>query len=284
VIEQLNATVAQAVNMLRDARITMYTIDPTALSAALSVQTDDDSSLDDSPAGTGTDPFGGDINFPSLAISTGGKAFYSRNDVDHEVGESVRDGVNYYTLTYHPTSGSDAERPYRKIHVHIDQPGLHAIYRQGYYTGERADAAANPTRVPYDMDSAEENTLVYTGLSLSAAAKEGVTDTYVVEVPERQLVWALDGETQSSRLTLVAVAMSAKGRILRRVTDELTARRPATSSAADFASAIARLQISLPKVAGAVRLRFVLRGDADGRMGTADLNADGSPLTAPKSH
>jgi len=278
-IEQLTTTVAQASNMLRDARITLYTIDPTALTSSLQVQTDD-SSEDGDLSGTGPDPLAGDINFPALALATGGKAFYSRNDVDREIGESVRDGVNYYTLTYTPSSPSTEDKPYRKIHVSIALPGLHAGYRDGYYTGARAQAISNVKRVTYDLDSAEQSTMVYTGLMLTAEPKPGMPNTYSIAVPENQIPWTADGDVQTAKLTLVGIVLDEKSRILRRVTDEMTASRPAEGT--DSAGVAARFSIAVPVVAHAVRLRFVLRSDADGRIGTADLKADGTPVsTAP---
>jgi len=175
----------QAVNMLRDSRITLYTIDPTILSSTISTTVDADSVLDvgSSADATAPDPFDGDVNFTWLAKLTGGKSFYSRNDVDKEIGESVRDGVTYYTISYRPTNESDAAKPYRKIRVAFSISGLHATYRDGYYVKDNVVATSPNSRLTYDLDAAESSTMVYTGLSVQAVAKPGVPDTYVVGVP-----------------------------------------------------------------------------------------------------
>jgi hypothetical protein len=133
---------------------------------------------------------------------------------------------------------------------------------------------ANTKRVKYDMDAAEENTLVYTGLSVIADSKAASPGTYLVRIPERELVWSRGGDVESAKLTLVAVEIDAKDRILRRVTNEVTARRPLTRSAGETEAGFARLEISLPPATGAVRVRFVVRSDSDGRVGTADHVVD----------
>jgi VWFA-related protein len=270
----ITTAVQQAVNMLRDSRITLYTFDPTALTSSLVIRTDSNSVLGAVEDASGLDPFDGDIHFTALATATGGKAFYSRNDVDREIDESVRDGVNYYTISYRPNNDSDADRPYRRVRVSLTVPGLHAGYRDGYYTRDEAQPMANTKRVKYDMDAAEENTLVYTGLSIIADSKAANPGTYLVRIPERELVWSRGGDVESAKLTLVAVEIDAKDRILRRVTNEVTARRPLARPAGETDAGFARLEISLPPAAGAVRVRFVVRSDSDGRVGTADHVVD----------
>ena len=46
----------------------------------------------DVPGAPPPGPFDKDASFEALARTTGGKSLYSRNDVDREIGESVRDG------------------------------------------------------------------------------------------------------------------------------------------------------------------------------------------------
>jgi hypothetical protein len=154
--------------------------------------------------------------------------------------------VNYYTISYRPNNDSDADRPYRRIRVTLTVPGLHAGYRDGYYTRDEAQPMANTKRVKYDMDAAEENTLVYTGLSVIADSKAANPGTYLVRIPERELVWSRGGDVESAKLTLVAVEIDAKDRIVRRVTNEVTARRPLNRSAGETDAGFARLEISLP--------------------------------------
>jgi hypothetical protein len=276
----ITTAIQQAVNMLRGSRMTLYTIDPSALSSQIAVRTSDSTPLGEVNGGVGPDPFSTGVQFTALAGATGGKAFYSRNDVDAEIGESARDGVNYYTITYRPTVSSDAERPYRKIRINFTLPGLRAGYRDGYYTRDEARPALSANRTMYDMDSAAESTLVYTGLTVTAIAKPATGGGYLVGVPQSELLWAEEGDSQAAKLTLTAVAVDDKGRILRRVINELTARRRMADANSPAASQLVRLEINVPQAPGAVRIRFIVRGSADGHIGTADLRLPGAPPDA----
>lgn len=271
----------QAVNMLRDSRVTLFTIDSTILTSTIATTTDADSVLGvgDSMDATAPDPFVGDVNFTGLAKATGGKSFYSRNDVDHEIGESVRDGVNYYTISYHPTSASDADKPYRKIRVNLNLAGLHAFYRDGYYANASDHVSPKDPRIVYDLEAAEESTMVYTGLTVRAIERPGSGGIYVVGVPESQLTWTQVGSAEAAKLRVVAAAINNKGEVLGRATELVTAHR--SSSAAPGSQDLARVDIQMKPPPNTYRMRFVLRNEADGRLGTADIFIPGA--TPPKN-
>ena len=279
----INSAVQQAVNMLRDARMTLYSIDPTAFSSTIAVTVDDDSPMGENIVDEGTDPFLDSVNFASLAKATGGKASYARNDVDAEIAESARDGVNYYTITYRPTSDSNAKQVYRKIRITFTQRNLHAGFRDGYYT--RDDAQVNPAvrRTIYDVDAATESTLVYTGLSVTVIAKPDQAGAYFVGVPEQELTWTADANgAQSAKLTVIAAQISPKGKMLRRITNEMTAHRP-FPQAGNVSNGMVRLEVAVNPAAAANRVRFVVRATPSGRIGSADLRIPGTPPDAKPS-
>lgn len=267
----ITGAMKDAVNMLRDSRITLYTVDPTLFTAALAVTTDADSVAGAAgvPGAPPPDLFGKDASFEALARTTGGKSFYSRNDVDREIGESVRDGENYYTIAYRPSSSGDG-KPFRTIRVTLAKPGLHAAYREGYFNQKPAAATKPGTRIEYDMDAAIESPLVYTGLSVRAEQKPGALCTYIVDVPEEELVWSADGGGESAKLQLIAAVLDKKGRILSRDTQDTTEHRRLSPSG-NGGAGLARLEIRVPFPEAAIRVRFVLRDLANGLIGTADV-------------
>ena len=67
-----------------------------------------------------------------LAYETGGKSFSSTNDLKAAMTESLRQGMNYYTLAYVPEN-RDWNGGYRKIDVRISQPTAKLTFRRGYY-------------------------------------------------------------------------------------------------------------------------------------------------------
>lgn len=88
--DRVNNAVQAAVNELRDARVTLYTIDPAGLQVNPSRYGEEAALFE---------PFGGNISFGQIATETGGRNLYGRNDVDAEIGTSVRDGASFYTMT-----------------------------------------------------------------------------------------------------------------------------------------------------------------------------------------
>jgi VWFA-related protein len=279
-VEGVTNAVHQAVNMLRDSRVTLYTIDPTMLTATIAVTSDADSvmgGLDGGMDATAPDPFEGDVSFTGLAKATGGKSFYSRNDVDREIGESARDGVNYYSIMYRPSNNLDTDRPYRRIRIAFSQPGLHALYRDGYYTKEDPVPTTVKSRMTYDLDAAEESTMVYTGMSVSVVPKPGTPDAFLVSVPADQLAWNPDGAQESARLRVIAADVNNRNEVLQRTTEVLTAHRPVSDGKQKDAHKMVAIAITLQKAPNTFRLRFIMRDDADGRIGSADIPIPGAP-------
>lgn len=274
----ITSAMQQAVNMLRDSRMTLYTIDPTILTSAMAVTTEVESvpGQADTPGAPMPDPFESYASFPALAKTSGGKAFYSRNDIDREIDESVRDGLNYYTISYRSTHESDEAKSYRKIHIGFTVPGLHAAYRDGYFSRESAVPTRAGTRLSYDMDAAVENTLVYTGLSVVAEPKPDAPGTYFVGIPENELVWFGERDQEVAKLILVAAVLDGTDRVLTRATLNLTALRPLGGPRGGPSEGLARLEVVLLSPPGSYRFRFVVQNISDGHMGTADLKVPGA--------
>jgi VWFA-related protein len=75
-----------------------------------------------------------------MAEDTGGRAFYNTNGLAQAVAKAVREGSNYYTLTYTPTNRKH-DGSYRDIRVSVapgKDTGLQLSYRHGYYDEDPA--------------------------------------------------------------------------------------------------------------------------------------------------
>lgn len=70
-----------------------------------------------------------------MAHETGGKAFYTSNDLEAAVEDAIRLGSDYYTMSYTPPSGK-WDGKYHKIDVKVNVSGLHLSYRRGYYADD----------------------------------------------------------------------------------------------------------------------------------------------------
>jgi VWFA-related protein len=67
----------------------------------------------------------------AIASMTGGRAFYSDNDVAEILSEATEEGGNYYTLTYAPPGNVDDGKCHNIV-VKVDQPGYQLSYRRNY--------------------------------------------------------------------------------------------------------------------------------------------------------
>jgi VWFA-related protein len=273
-------TILNAVNRttgkLLEARVTVYTIDPTMTNSAThaaSLEMNDEG--DTATSNSEPDPWVADVSFGNFGPATGGKAFRSRNDINAEIGESVADGATYYTLAYVPTNHSDDVK-YRKIKIKMRQPGLVARTRDGYYGTE-----IKPTEgmVALDMSQAVQNPFAYTGIKVKAFAAlnkgNSAKADCMVHADASGLTWANLGTDDLRADVEVAVAtFSAQGKML-----SYDVKKFGSTNKPDQRKNLfempARFPISADIPAGTQRLRFAVRDASSGHIGTFDLDRSG---------
>ncbi len=266
--EALETAIAACTNMLRDARITLYTVDPAGMSAA-PTETDIN-------GGTMDDPFGGEVDFNALATATGGRTFMNRNDVDNLIGKSVRDGSEFYTLAYKPTTRSDDPARFRAIRVVMKDPHLIATTREGYYVQPASPppvktatassgtpvAGTDENDLAVDLNSAADSTMVYDGLPLTVTRDTANPNQFTIHLAASGLDWTAGGEaTPRVQLALVVSSFDRKGKLLNR--DARMLNVPAKSSEPHSLDLQTRIDTASP----AARVRFVVRDSASGKVG-----------------
>lgn len=277
-IDKVNSIVQQCVNMLRDARITLYSVDPAGVMI---------NPGEYGPAAAFNDPFGGNYQFSILAKATGGRALYGRNDVDAEIGTTVRDGENFYTLAYRPTDSSRNPEKFRRIKVTLSEPGLTATTREGYYLQTppgRVNQEQPSRRLAFDLLTADSSTMVYDAVPMRLTASPTQPDTFSIAVDPRALVWtyARDGHPRQTEVVLLVSTFDRKGKELSRNAKIIRADAPADVPQAGRLERGLTLVYAVPKTKKAVRARFVVRVSATGRMGTADTPLNDSPQAAAR--
>jgi hypothetical protein len=264
---RVDNAVQECVNMLRDARVTLYSIDPAGVIS---------DPMAYGPDAAFADPFGGNYTFNKLAKATGGRALYGRNDVDAEIGTTVRDGTSFYTLTYRPANDSMDPQKFRKIAVTLERPDLVATSREGYYV-RLPPSKVNPTnpsrRLAFDLVSAEKTTMVYDGVPITVTPKENEPRSYIVHIEGRALAWSNATETNPRRteVVLMASTFDKKGKQLSRSAQVITVDAPADVPPTGRMERSVNLPLKLAPDNKAVRGRVVVRVTASGRIGTADL-------------
>jgi VWFA-related protein len=258
--------VQNCVNELRDARVTLYTIDP----AGLQVNPGDYGA-----AAAFNDPFGGNYEFNRLAQATGGRTLYGRNDVDAEIGTAIRDGSSFYTLTYRPQTVPTDRDKFYKIKVTVDRPGLTVTTRKGYYLQGgpgRVDPTNPSRRLVSDLLSADTSTMVYDGLPIELKPSPTDPDVFTVHVDGRGLAWtyATETEPRHTEVVLMVSTFDKKDKELKRDAKIIKASAPPTVAPTGRLLRDLNLEYKVDHNPKAVRARFVVRVTASGRIGTAD--------------
>ena len=105
-----------------------------------------------------------------IADSTGGKAYYNRNDIDHAIALSIADGSTYYTVTYYPED-KVWDGKFRKVEIKLSRPGAQARYRHGYYaTDPMASAKLTRQAIQRQLGDALGDPLPATMITLYGSA------------------------------------------------------------------------------------------------------------------
>ena len=260
-------------NVLLDARVTLYAVDPTTTAAGMTEIVDASQMsfaqyAGDSLAG-GTDPFGATEDFDTLGPMTGGRVIRARSDIARLIGESVDLGANFYTISYTPNSGSDASAKLRQIRVVCLRPGITTATRNGYYAGqeEPEDAVSNAT---YDLTTAAETPIPLNGLHVTAQA-EPAAGTYHVRVTVPNLTWKPkpDGGASAS-VYVMAVSLNKEGRMIAHTVHAMTSNARAGANLGDD-SKMTDFLFPVTPAAKAATLRFIVRDSTSGRMGSVDV-------------
>jgi VWFA-related protein len=266
---QIHSAMQQTVNELRDARVTLYTIDPAGLMMDAGVYGN---------AARAFSPFGGDPTFEELASATGGRTLHGRNDVDAEIGGAIRDGASLYTLTYRPATSFNEPEKFRRIRVTLDRPGLTFVTRQGYYPATRparprADGQVG-RKLATELINAGDSNMAYDAVAFSVQASATDANDLHVSVEPRGMAWYIVPDGSKPRFTRLIVLTSEfdkKGKELSRKGATYTFTAPATAPQTGPLSIPVGVKVRLDPQPKAVRARIVVRIEASGHMGTADL-------------
>jgi VWFA-related protein len=263
---RINNAVQECVNVLRDARVTLYTIDPAGVMMDPGVYGGDPMA----------DPFGGNYEFNRMAKATGGRTLYGRNDVDKEVQTAIQDGSNFYTLTYRPANTSMDPQKFRKIKVTVNQPGLKVITREGYYLqyGPGRVNPENPSRrLMADLVAADSSNMVYDGIPVTIARVENEPESFVVHIDGSGLVWtyATEGHPRHTEVILDISTFDKKGKELTRKASVVKINAPTTVPPTGRIHRNLNLPCKIDHNPKVVRVRFTVRVSATGRIGTADV-------------
>jgi hypothetical protein len=286
IAERVRRYVHETVNLLVDARISLFVIHPDLkvdfmkpplANPWLSMMSD---ALDPE---TG-DPRSGDFSFGLFVSETGGKLYYNRNDVDGEVAHAQQMGSMYYTLSYQPRQG-DADGRFRQIQVTLRDPNLRAVTESGYFA---PDSKASPDphwQARMSLYEAAVSTLPYTGLDLKIAGitrqSDARTAVLTLQLQPKNLVWRKTEDGKSAiNLFVAGVCLNGRRDVLSSNVEEVTLQVN-TQDPNRLGGLVLKPKFSLTVPHRTANMRVVIENEGGGEMGTAE--ADRTTLDAAAS-
>jgi VWFA-related protein len=75
------------------------------------------------------------LSMEAVAEATGGVAYSESNDMATSVLKAINNGANYYSIAYTPPNPK-YNGVFHKIEVKVDRPGVHLVFRRGYYSDD----------------------------------------------------------------------------------------------------------------------------------------------------
>jgi len=129
--KEMFGTIVALSDKLRQARISIYQIDPSGLADADRLGTSDYKQFEKG-AKAANQVQVASLGLQILADQTGGKVLNSSNDMAGEIANCLADARGFYTISFEAPAG-DGPNEYHALQIKVDKPGLTARTRQGYY-------------------------------------------------------------------------------------------------------------------------------------------------------
>jgi VWFA-related protein len=182
-----NDEIREAINAMARSHVAVYPVDVRGV-AITHIQARPQGGAGGSAMTTANDSAALNASYATegdIAVATGGRAFYSTNDLTHALAQATEAGANYYTLSYSPSNESYDGR-LRNIHVELAKrdPPSHSLFHSGYRLAYRrsyyADESGSPThpdkQQPDDLlvnDPARQSPIDEPANSLTANLRHG---------------------------------------------------------------------------------------------------------------
>lgn len=265
--DPLGAAIAQCTNLLRDARVTLYMIDPAGVAAP-------SATLDINGTMTIDDPFGRQVGFEQMAAATGGQSLHGRNDVDRLIGTTVSDGQICYSIAYKPESVITTDNPleFRKIRIALRDATLVATTREGYYVAKPdvpavVDGSGQLSQQGrFNLAAASQGLMVFDGIPLTITRDQATPDHFHLAFPAASLNLKDDGSKMIGNVSLIVLSFDRTGKLLNR-SGQVISLHLARLQSGETESRTVQIATSLDTQSPAARVRFIVLGDTNGKIG-----------------
>jgi VWFA-related protein len=209
----------------------------------------------------------------TLAADTGGKAFFDSNDFSGVFSQVQKDTSAYYILGYTSSNHSKDGR-FRRIKVVLNRPDIKLEYRAGYYAGrdfEHLNRTDREQQIQDELasDLPATDVAVYAGASYFRRDDSHYFLSVSLVVPGSQIPFVQEKDKDNATLDIAGVVLEG-GKF------QVGQLRDTVKLAVDSTQQVRRKNVqyntSFVLAPGSYHLRFVVRENRTGRMGTFETD------------
>ena len=278
-----------AINAAVRANMAIYTMDLRGLQALVAGGEAQNASL------RGTSPYSGQAtinalnsNFTTqeslvtLASDTGGRAFLDSNDFTQVFRGVQQDTSTYYLLGYRSTNAARDGR-YRRIAVKVNAPGVKIDYRRGYYApADYRHSTKEDKELQLQEELASELPTTDLPLYLSTAYFRLEANKFFIPVslvvPGSEIPFTRNSDRDKATLDVIGVVLDNQKHAVTQIRDTVNL---AVDTSSDIRKKNVQYDTGLSLPPGKYHLKFVVRENQTGRMGSFETDLDVPDL---KSH
>jgi len=221
----------------------------------------------------------------TLASDTGGRAYLDSNDFS-KIFKGVQDDTStYYLLGYHSTNAA-RDGHYRRIVVKLndksDVPGAKIDYRRGYYApADFKHSTQDDKERQLEEELASELPATDLPLYLGVAYFRLEGNKFFVPmslvVPGSQIPFVRSSDRDKATLDVIGIALDSEHHPLNRIRDTV---KLAVNTSTEVQKKNVQYDTGMSLLSGKYHLKFVVRENQTGRMGSFETDIDVPNLKA----
>jgi len=211
----------------------------------------------------------------TLASDTGGRAYLDSNDFSKIFKGVQQDTSTYYLLGYHSTNPARDGR-YRRIVVKSNVPGVKIEYRRGYYApADYQHSTKDDKERQLEEELASELPATDLPLYLGVAYFRLEGNKFFVPislvVPGSQIPFIRSSDRDKATLDVIGIVLDNEHHPLNRIRDTV---KLALDTSAEVQKKNVQYDTGMSLLSGKYHLKFVVRENQTGRMGSFEADID----------
>src|ERR1700733_14819928 len=211
----------------------------------------------------------------TLASDTGGRAFLDSNDFSKIFTGVQQDTSTYYVLGYHSTNTARDGR-YRRIAVKSSLPGVKIDYRRGYYApADYQHATKDDKERQLEEELASElpatDLPLYLGIAYFRLEGNKFFVPISLVVPGSQIPFVRSSDRDKATLDVIGMVLDNEHHPLNRIRDTV---KLAVSTTTEVQKKNVQYDTGMSLLSGKYHLKFVVRENQTGRMGSFETDID----------